>query len=341
MTIILTPYNPLWPKLFEEEKAMLQKTLGNTTLLRIEHIGSTAIPEIHAKPVIDILIGVRNLKEFKEIDIKKIISLGYRYVPAFESELPHRRYFEKDDNSGNRTYQIHLVNYPSAWWEKHILFRNYLRFHSDAAKEYQQHKLQLSKQFNDTLLYAKAKTEFCQNIDKLAFHDFNINTPFISSGQFNAYIPQISCLDEYKKMVQDKDFISCYGIALSKEKAHTIVTSAMKHWDEHGFGLWMWYDKLDNQFVGCVGLKIFEESVELVYGIMPSYWGQGITAQLCRLVINHAFNHLKLDNLKCFTWIENKRSQKVMEKLGFQHERDFIHANLPHKLYQLKNEIKK
>ncbi len=339
MTIVLTPYNSLWPKLFEEESAKLQKILGNT-LSRIEHIGSTAIPEIHAKPVIDILIGVRNLKEFKENDIKKIISLGYRYVPAFESKLPHRCYFEKDDSAGNRTHQIHLVNYPSAWWEKHTLFRDYLRSHPDTAKRYEQHKLQLAKQFNDTLLYARAKTEFCQNIDKLAFHEFSINTPFISSEQFNAHIPQISCLDEYTKMVEDKDFIACYGVTLDKEKARIIVTSAMKHWDEHGFGLWMWYDKLNNEFVGCVGLKIFEGNVELAYGITPSYWGKGITVQLCRSVINHAFNHLKLDNLKCFTWVENKRSLKVMEKLGFQYERDFIHANLLHKLYQLKNETK-
>ena len=108
--ITLSPYNPSWPILFEEEKQKLREVLSLLDL-QIEHIGSTAIPGIYAKPVIDILIGINSLDEFTGHDIKKIESLAYKYNPIFESIFPHRRYFQKNDASGCRTHQIHLVNY--------------------------------------------------------------------------------------------------------------------------------------------------------------------------------------------------------------------------------------
>ena len=179
--ITLIPYNPIWPKLFEEEKIKLQEILHNISI-HIEHIGSTAIPGIYAKPVIDILVGVRSLDQFTQHYISKIEALGYHYRPDFESELPYRRYFQKNDAAGNRSHQIHLVNYPSAWWEKHILFRNYLRQHHLYAKEYELHKLALAKQFDDTATYAVAKTEFCRKIDKQAYFDFSLHKPFVTQA---------------------------------------------------------------------------------------------------------------------------------------------------------------
>lgn len=92
--ITLTAYNDTWPTLFESEKLKIQQALGNR-VAHVEHIGSTAIPGIYAKPIIDILVGVNHIDQFTQQDIHQIELLGYHYNPIFEKEFPHRRYFQK------------------------------------------------------------------------------------------------------------------------------------------------------------------------------------------------------------------------------------------------------
>ena len=102
--ITLLPHNPAWKTYFEIEKQQLLQ-LELDTITRIEHIGSTAISGICAKPVIDILIGVSDLNEFTTANIRSIESLGYRYNSIFETVFPHRRYFQKNNRLGERTHQ--------------------------------------------------------------------------------------------------------------------------------------------------------------------------------------------------------------------------------------------
>ena len=75
--------------------------------------------------------------------------------------------------------------------------------------------------------------------------------------------------------------------------------------------------------------------IELTYSLRPEYWGNGLAVEIGRYVIDHELPRLLLDHIVCFTTIQNKQSQHVMEKLGFEYQKDFIHANLPHRLYQL------
>lgn len=107
--ITLLPHNSAWLAAFElEKKQLLQLNIKN--IIQVEHIGSTAISGIHAKPVIDILIGVKCLHEFTSEDIQKIESLDYRYNQVFESVFPHRRYFQKTMNMvSERTRFIWLI----------------------------------------------------------------------------------------------------------------------------------------------------------------------------------------------------------------------------------------
>lgn len=336
--ITLVPYNPTWAVMFSEEKTKIEQTLQGITV-HIEHIGSTAIPGIYAKPIIDIMIGVDNINQFSEQDIKKIENLGYRYNPVFEIEFPYRRYFQKNDASGNRSHQLHVVNYPSAWWEKHILFRDYLHAHPQDAKDYESHKLTLAGKFNDTVSYAAAKTEFCRKIDKAAFYHFALNNPIQETERFHAYIPQLACLGDYVSMLENKEFIDCYGVAFSKEQIQERLISDINHWNQYGFGPWMWFDKKNHCHVGRAGIKTFKlndkSEIELAYAINPQYWRQNVAVEISRAAIDFAFNYLKLDNLICFTRTTNHASLRVMEKLGFEYEKEFTHANLPHKLYRI------
>lgn len=336
--ITLLPHNPHWAKLFKEEKQQLQNVLGPMAI-HIEHIGSTAIPGIHAKPIIDILIGVHDLNKFTQEDIKQIESLGYHYISAFEPNLPHRRYFQKSDSDGNRTHQIHLVNYPSAWWERHIFFRDYMRKYPEAAKAYENFKLILAKQFDDTLSYAYAKTDFCEQIYKQAYFDFSIHNPFVTTDRLYGYIPQQGCFELYKAMFQNPDFIRCYGVTLTDEYLKKILTRDTHYWDQYGFGPLAWFDKTSHDFIGEGGLNhtIVEgnSAIELTYSLSKNHWGKGYAVEIGQYAIHDAFNRLHLDSLVCFTLPTNRQSLRVMEKLGFVYEKDFTHANLPHKLYRL------
>lgn len=337
--ITLVPYDPNWKNLFEKEKILLQQAL-TTQIVDIQHIGSTAIPGIYAKPVVDILIGVSDLSQFQNPEIKKIQSLGYEYISAYEKGLPFRRFFQKNNEDGQRQYQIHLVNYHSSWWHRHILFRDFLREYPLHAQEYESHKLKLSTQFDDSNEYAMAKNEFCRMIDKFAYFNFAINQPFLTSERLNAYIPQLACFDEYRHMVEDPTFIQCYGVSVSADMLEERLSSDIMHWDQHGFGPCLWFDKQNQEFVGRVGLKttLIENQfqVELAYAITTKHWGQGLTVEMSRIIIEYAFKTLNLSEIICFTLVKNHQSLSVMKKLSFQYEKNFIYKDLPHVLYRLK-----
>ena len=162
-------HNPAWPGLFDAEKARLMAVIGEH-VAEIQHIGSTSVPGLGAKPVIDIMIGVRSLADADAYCVKPIIALGYEYVKAFEVDLPFRRYFRKDNADGMRTHQIHLVEIESDWWVRHLVFRDYLRTHRDASEAYERLKRELAAQpFETTNDYAEAKTEFITALEAKAF----------------------------------------------------------------------------------------------------------------------------------------------------------------------------
>jgi len=164
-TITIADYNPAWPHQFATEQAQLMAVIGDH-VADIEHIGSTSIPGLGAKPVIDIMIGVRSLADADAHCIAPIVDLGYEYVKSFEVELPFRRYFRKDNADGVRTHHIHLVEIESDWWERHLVFRDYLRAHPEVSEAYEQLKRELAAQpFETTNDYSEAKTEFVRAVE--------------------------------------------------------------------------------------------------------------------------------------------------------------------------------
>ncbi len=168
--ITITDYNLTWPGLFAAEKVQLMAVISDH-VADIQHIGSTSVPGLGAKPVIDIMIGVRSLTNADAYCIAPIIGLDYEYVKEFEAELPFRRYFRKDNSEGVRTHQIHLVEIESDWWVRHLVFRDYLRTHREASEAYERLKRELAAQpFETTNDYAEAKTDFIKAIEAKAFN---------------------------------------------------------------------------------------------------------------------------------------------------------------------------
>ena len=115
--VIVVPYDEAWPSLYHEERARIECAIG-PWVEEIEHMGSTAVPGLAAKPVIEIMVGVRSLED-SPILVERLASISHEYVPEFERVLSFRRYFRKM-REGRRTHQIHLVERPNAeWWDHH------------------------------------------------------------------------------------------------------------------------------------------------------------------------------------------------------------------------------
>lgn len=166
MKVTVVEYSPVWPDLFEQEKCLLQSVLVNTGVV-IEHVGSTAVPGLAAKPIIDLMLG---LPDFSQADtlIPKITAQGYIYVSKYEDVMPDRRYCTKEQGQ-TRTHHIHLVEIGSDFWERHLLFRNFLRQNPDVAHNYAALKKELAqREWQDGNEYAEAKTEFIRGIETLA-----------------------------------------------------------------------------------------------------------------------------------------------------------------------------
>ncbi|MDQ4069311.1 MAG: GrpB family protein [Actinomycetota bacterium] len=157
-------YDERWPLLFAAAERELRAALA-PWLVDVEHIGSTAVPGLAAKPVIDIQVGVRSLEDSPQI-VAAMESLGYEYVPELEDELPDRRYFRRWAG-GRRTHQVHLVERSNTdWWERHVSFRDWLRTHDDDRDRYAVLKRELADVYgDDRRAYTDAKTDFVRAVE--------------------------------------------------------------------------------------------------------------------------------------------------------------------------------
>ena len=162
--IILSPFNPLWKAWFEEEKSFLQQRLPSDKLLRISHIGSTAIGEIWAKPIIDILVEAgqtASLLQIKEI----FLQAGYLCM----NETPTRLSFNKGytlQGFANKVFHLHL-----RYWgdNDELYFRDYLQEHLLVARQYEALKISLWKPYeHDRDAYTAHKTNFITKYTQIA-----------------------------------------------------------------------------------------------------------------------------------------------------------------------------
>jgi GrpB-like predicted nucleotidyltransferase (UPF0157 family) len=169
--VTIGQYNSAWPRMFEQEKEHLLSCLPNELIKRIEHFGSTAVPKLSAKPVIDMLVEVTSLEETKQNIVPILEGQGYDYFwrPTFGDDTPpFYAWFIKRDSKGSRTHHIHMAENDFEHWER-LLFRDYLIEYPDVAQEYQDLKLRLSNDYpNDRVAYTNGKTEFIVRITKIA-----------------------------------------------------------------------------------------------------------------------------------------------------------------------------
>lgn len=161
--IIVTEYDPAWPAMFEQERVAVKAALGDLVGV-IEHMGSTAIPGMAAKPIIDLLVGARSLAEANDRATDPLRKLGYSYIPEYQSWLPGEMFFRKG-YPGPWTHHVHLMEPSNPRWERWILFRDYLRNNLEAASAYSNLKRSLAAKFGDDIAaYRDAKHTFVEEI---------------------------------------------------------------------------------------------------------------------------------------------------------------------------------
>lgn len=160
-SIVVCNYDPNWPTLFEQERTRIEDALGSFALA-IEHVGSTAVPDLPSKPIIDLLVGVPSLEGAMARYIEPIEALGYNYVPEYASWLPGELFFRKGP-PGPWTHHLHLMEPSHPRWETMLVFRDYLRAHPEAARAYADVKRALAALSKDDIkTYRNGKSTFVE-----------------------------------------------------------------------------------------------------------------------------------------------------------------------------------
>ncbi len=160
--IVIVPYDSRWPQAYEEERRRLAQVFEGTAAV-IEHVGSTAVPGLGGKPILDVMVGVTSLARV-DARIPALEESGYEYVPEYEAELPGRRYFRKPRRRP-RTHHLHCVRLGGAFWLRQLAFRDRLRADAERARAYFELKHRLASSLGrDRRAYTDAKSPFIESV---------------------------------------------------------------------------------------------------------------------------------------------------------------------------------
>lgn len=159
--IIVVPYDPKWPEEFKAIKLEIEEKLGNL-IIGIEHVGSTSVIGLSAKPIIDLDVIIPDYSVFDKV-INKLKEIGYNYQG--DLGIKEREAFFYDGKPHLQTHNLYVCPKNSRELHRHITFRNYLREHPDAVKKYGQIKMEGAKLYpSDIDKYLDHKTPFIHEI---------------------------------------------------------------------------------------------------------------------------------------------------------------------------------
>jgi GrpB-like predicted nucleotidyltransferase (UPF0157 family) len=164
--VALSPHDPARARAFERERARIQRALAPYALA-VEHIGSTAVPGLEGKSTVDIDVGIFRLADAPRC-IERLRALGYEYVPEFEKDTPERRYFRimaAGEAPAEDDFHVHVVEVGSDWFERDLLFRDFLRGHPERARQYEALKRELARKHEgDRDAYTDGKADFVRRV---------------------------------------------------------------------------------------------------------------------------------------------------------------------------------
>jgi GrpB-like predicted nucleotidyltransferase (UPF0157 family) len=164
----IVAYDPRWPLLFDQEAKRLLAVLDSSSILGLEHFGSTAVPDLSAKPIIDILIAVRSLTDAKASFVQALRNLDYVYWA--DNPRKDRMFFVKGmpPFGSTRSHHVHVTELHGEMWQR-LAFRDYLRIHPEEAETYQRLKTRLAGEHQtDREAYTDAKASYIETVMRKA-----------------------------------------------------------------------------------------------------------------------------------------------------------------------------
>ena len=171
--VAIAAYDPTWPEVFRQEKEHLLSCLPDDLVRRVEHFGSTSVPGLAAKPIVDMLVEVTDLEATKVRIAPLLDAQGYEYFwrPTHGDDGPpfYAWFIKRNPHGGTRTHHIHMVERHFAEHWDRLLFRDYLVDHPEVAREYETLKVRLASDFSrDRVRYTQGKTEFIVRVTEEA-----------------------------------------------------------------------------------------------------------------------------------------------------------------------------
>ena len=150
--------------------------------------------------------------------------------------------------------------------------------------------------------------------------------PEIETSRLRLRMFRPSDLDALSRITGDAEVMKYLGTsgARTREKTKNTIDVILRHWDEHGFGIWALDHKMDGRLIGWCGLQMLEKTpeVEVAYLLARAYWNQGLATEAARASIEYGLNELRLDRIVAIARPENVGSYRVMEKVGMKYEKD-------------------
>jgi [ribosomal protein S5]-alanine N-acetyltransferase len=307
----------------------------------VEHIGSTAVPGLAGKGVIDLMVVYPPGRLGAARDALR--ELGFQQQSGrapFPDDRPMRLGSVEYDGTRFRLH-VHVIATGAAEVGTQRAFRDHLRANPAASREYAARKRAiLAAGVTDTLEYCDRKGEFVESVLRSlrpeAFPE-RLETPRLLLTR-----PTDADRTDLIAMHSDPRVMATLGGMRTPEELEGINQRLLASWEQTGFGWWIARRRPDGRFVGRGGLRRLSlngrDEVELAYGLMAEFWGRGLTGEIAEASIRTGFQVLGLSEIVCFTMTTNTRSRRVMEKAGFRYERDGEHAGLPHVFYRLRRE---
>jgi GrpB-like predicted nucleotidyltransferase (UPF0157 family) len=156
----LVDHDPSWAELFEKEKGRISAIFDGRAV-GVEHVGSTSVPGLCAKPIVDVLVGLREL-EVSGDDVQAMQALGYEYLGEYG--LPGRLFFRREP----RTHHVHVVAHGGEHWQRQLTFRDALRTDAEERQRYDEFKRRLAAEGHPRDVYTELKTPFIREVEARA-----------------------------------------------------------------------------------------------------------------------------------------------------------------------------
>ncbi len=343
MKLQVIPYQKEWKEKFKKEKEFLLSLL-RIDGLKIEHIGSTSVEGLSAKPIIDILIGVENESDLIDLQEKLQGKENYIYYQKWEPVMPFRKFFikvenviEEDKNQipttvnvgedqpnlvlKYRGFHLHCVCTSHEFWNTHLLFRDHLREDATSLGNYENLKLELAKkEWEKSEDYSYAKADFISGILndlKISFSPF----PTLSTDSLILRALHKNDAKDFLRLRTDPEVRKFLYVDNLDSKTIYNKIDHLQKWSQEDISVfWMITDKKTKEIIGSICLWNFSKGrtkAEVGYDLMPSAQGKGIMSEALQSVLEYSKNNLPFQFIKAYTHHENEKSIQLLKRNGF------------------------